>query len=176
MWWSRALIVLVLVALGPVGCGFRPLYGRTDGTETAASSDLAAIRVLGIENRAGQQLRNNLVQRLSPLGEPARPRYALDIKMSETLEGQAESSDGKATVGRMTLTCNYILSDIETGRVVKTGTARSLASMRYLGPRYASVAAERDTESRVLTDMAEEIRSGLAAWFVSHRAANPVNP
>lgn len=171
MWWSRALVVLVLVALGPVGCGFRPLYGRTDSSDSAAAADLAAIRVLGIDNRAGQQLRNNLVQRLTPLGEPAAPRYVLDVKMTETLEGQAESSDGKSTVGRMTLRTNYILSNLETGQVLKSGTTRSLASMRYLGPRYASVAAERDTEQRVITDMAEEIRSILAAYFASSRAA-----
>ena len=171
MWWSRALIVLVLVALGPVGCGFQPLYGRTGGAESPAAADLAAIRVLGIENRAGQQLRNSLVQRLTPLGEPAAPRYVLDVKMVESLEGQAESSDGKSTVGRMTLRAGYTLSDISTGRLLKTGTARSLASMRYLGPRYASVASERDTEERVITDMAEEIRSALAAWFVSSRPA-----
>ncbi|MBC7952285.1 MAG: hypothetical protein H7Z12_10785 [Rhodospirillaceae bacterium] len=161
----------MLVALGPVGCGFHPLYGRTGGSESPAAADLAAIRVLGIEDRAGQQLRNSLIQRLTPLGEPATPRYVLDVKMYETLEGQAESSDGKSTVGRMTLRCSYALSDIQTGKSLKMGTARSLASMRYLGPRYASVAAERDTEERVITDMAEEIRSALAAWFVSSRPA-----
>lgn len=171
MWWSRALIVLVLVALGPVGCGFQPLYGRTDGADTVAAADLAAIRVLGIENRAGQQLRNGLIQRLTPLGEPGNPRYVLNVKMTETLEGQAESSDGKSTVGRMTLNCTYALSDVETGRLIKAGSARSLASMRYLGPRYASVAAERDTEQRVITDMAEEIRSALAVYFASSRPA-----
>ncbi|MBC7905439.1 MAG: hypothetical protein H7Y60_01670 [Rhodospirillaceae bacterium] len=176
MWWSRALIVLMLVALGPVGCGFRPLYARTDGADTSAAADLATIRVLGIENRSGQQLRNNLVQRLTPLGEPSAPRYTLEVKVTETLEGQAESSDGKATVGRMRLQCSYLLKDIETGRALKSGTARSFASLRYLGPRYASVAAERDTEERVLTDVAEEIRTGLAGWFVSVRAAKPANP
>lgn len=171
MWWSRALIVLVLVALGPAGCGFRPLYSHSDGADSTASADLAAIRVLGIENRAGQQLRNSLVKRLSPLGEPARPRYVLEVKISETLSGQAESRDGKSTVGRMQLDCTYSLTDAETGKLLKAGTARSFASMRYLGPRYASVAAERDTEERLLSDTADEIRSGLAAWFVSSRTA-----
>lgn len=176
MWWSRALIVLVLVALGPVGCGFRPLYGRTDAVDTATSTDLASIRVLGIEDRAGQQLRNGLVQRLSPRGEPASPRYTLQVQISQSLEGLAESSDGKATVGRMMLSSTYVLADIRSGRIITTGTARSFASMRYLGPRYASVATERDTEELALADIAEEVRSGLAAYFATRRSAAPANP
>lgn len=177
MWWSRALIVLVLVALGPVGCGFRPLYGRTDSAPTnAAAVDMASVRVLGIEDRTGQQLRNGLIQRLTPQGEPARPLYALEVKVSQRLQGLAESSDGNATVGRMTLECSYTLTEISTGRRLTQGTARSFASMRYLGPRYASVASERNTEELGLADLAEEIRSGLAAWFSSRKATTPANP
>lgn len=176
MWWSRALVVLLVVALGPVGCGFRPLYGRADSAESPAAAELASIRVLGIENREGQLLRNALVKRLTPTGEPGSPRYTLQVKIAKTLVGQAESGDGKATIGSMTLQCSYALSEVTTGRVVKSSATRSFASLRYLGPRYGSVVAERDTEERVLTDAAEEIRSGLAAYFISAHSATPANP
>ena len=166
----------MLVALGPAGCGFRPLYGKADSVDSAEAVELAGVRVLGIEDRNGQQLRNSLVRRLSPRGEPSRPRYSLQVKVTETLEGLAESIDGKATVGRLSAIATFTLHDYKTGAVVTDGSARTLASMRYLGPRYASVATERGTEEVVLNDLADQIHTSLATWFANRRAGVSTAP
>jgi LPS-assembly lipoprotein len=159
----------MVVALGPVGCGFQPLYARGDAGEATAATELASIRVQAIPDRAGQQLRNNLVQRLSPRGEQANASYILDVRFSENLSGLAESSDGNATVGVLQLSGSYTLSEARTGKAMTSGSVNSIASMRFLGPRYASVATERDTEELALGDLAEQIRSRLAAWFANGR-------
>ena len=64
MWWSRALLLFAVLALGPTGCGFRPMYGVPSGPASSVDANLAAIRVGPIKDRIGQQLRNALVQRL----------------------------------------------------------------------------------------------------------------
>ena len=66
--------------------------------------------------------------------------------------------------------------DAQTGKVVHTGSARSITSIRYLGPRYASVVTERDTEENALVDAADQIRNGLAAFFANRRANASTSP
>lgn len=156
----------MVLALGPVGCGFKPIYGRSGGQASSPMADeLASVAVEGIEDRIGQQLRNNLVLALSPRGEPASPRYSLKVQLSESQSGLANSRDGNATVGRVMVSASYVLSDTVKERTLYSGTARAFGGYRLLGPRYASTVAERDAETSVLTEIAAEIRSALAAYF-----------
>jgi len=164
----------MLAALGPTGCGFRPLYGKVDASDSPEAAELATVRVMGIPDRQGQQLRTNLIQRLTPRGEPAQPRYHLTVTLSETLEGLAESKDGKATVGRLYANVGYVLNDARTGKQVVSGTTRSITSMRSLGPRYASVVTERENEDNALVDAADQIRNALAVHFANSR--QPTRP
>ncbi len=163
MWWSRLILVMGVLALGPAGCGFRPLYGQPDGTpQSPTSADLAQIRVAGIADRTGQLLRTQLVHRLSPQGEPANPRFVLDVEVAEDLSGIAESNDGKTTIGRMTLRARYILRDAISGKPVTQAESRSYGTFRYLGPRYGSVVSERSTEESALSEIAADIAGALA--------------
>lgn len=167
MWWSRAILCLMVLALGPVGCGFQPIYARSGGSASSPMADqLAAVRVAAIEDRIGQQLRNNLVLSLSPRGEPASPRYLLTVKLSETPQSMATSKDGNATIGRVQVDATYTLQDMgKDGRLLYSGRARSFSGYRYLGARYASTASEREAETAALTNVADEIRGALAAYF-----------
>lgn len=166
MWWSRALVCLMVLALGPAGCGFQPIYAKPRSAPSSAMAEqLAAVRVAGIEDRLGQQVRNSLVENLSPRGEPAAPRYVLKIQLRESLEGLASARDGNSTIGRNTLTAQYTLTDSGRDVVVYAGETRSMASYRYLGPRYASTASEREAQSAAATEVAYSIRSALIAYF-----------
>ncbi len=76
------MAALLPVALALGGCGFRPLYGSRGNAPGAV--ELAAVTVGPIADRLGQILRNDLTERLSPLGESFEPRYRLDAKLSES--------------------------------------------------------------------------------------------
>lgn len=156
----------MVLAAGPVGCGFQPIYARPGGAASSPVADqLASVRVAAIDDRIGQQLRNNLVETLSPRGEPAAPRYVLVVRINQAFQGMANSRDGNATVGRVTVNATYQLSDTTRGGNVLSGTARAFGGYRYLGPRYASTASERDSETSVMTEIAAEIRGALVAYF-----------
>lgn len=167
MWWSRALALLVLLP-ALAACGFTPLYGRKDGaTDRALANELAAIRVLPIPDRLGQQVRNALVERLTPMGEPARARYQLDVMVNESVGGTGQRKDSKATMGQLTLSATYKLS---LGKdKVYSGSTRSIVSFNFLGPRYGSVAGERDAEERAVGEVAEEIRNQVALILAGYR-------
>ncbi|MBF0323870.1 MAG: hypothetical protein HQL42_02255 [Alphaproteobacteria bacterium] len=173
MWWSRTLLVVMVAVLGPVGCGFRPMYGDRAEQKSPTASELAQIRVGAIEDRIGQQLRNALVQQLSPTGEVARPRYSLSVKVSGSSGAVSTDQSGGAALGNMTMTAQFSLVDIADESVSKTaftGTARSITSYRYYGPRYGTIATERDAEDRALSELAGSIRNQLAAYFSSRAA------
>lgn len=167
MSWSKALLICSVLALGPAGCGFQPLYGRSQASGPVAAQ-LAGVRVGGIEDRLGQQLRNALVDRITPAGEPGAPLYILDVKLNEQIEGLASSQDGHATLARLSLNATYVLRHAQgEGRTLDEGNSRSVVSFRMLGPRYGGVATERDAEERAVTELAEDMRSRLAARFAS---------
>jgi LPS-assembly lipoprotein len=159
---------MAVLVLGPAGCGFQPVYSKPSGAQSSAVAEqLAAVRVLGIEDRIGQQLRNALISQLNPRGEPGRERYTLTVKLQQSSGGMASSKDGNATVERMTISATFILTDTSQGQAVSNGQARAMGSFRYLGPRYASTASERDTEVSLVQEIATEIRTSLAAYFTN---------
>lgn len=155
----------MVLALGPVGCGFQPIYARPGSVASSPMADqLASVRVAAIDDRAGQQLRNNLVLALSPRGEPAAPNFVLTVRLTESVQGMANSKDGNAAIGRLNATATYILTD-SAGKIVHSGQSRTASGFRYQGPRYASTVSERDSETLALSEIAIEIRSALAAYF-----------
>lgn len=166
MSWSRHILAAFLLALGLSGCGFHPMYGRLSAGQGATSAEMQSIRVLAIEDRKGQILRNALVERLTPRGEPATPRYTLKVALTESLGGLGQRKDATATLGEMLLSASFVLSprgaEEGSGHMV-TGAVSTVVSVNYLGPRYGSVAVERDAEERALVDLAEAIRNNIAA-------------
>lgn len=172
MWWSRTLLVVVIATLGLGGCGFRPMYGERAESISPTASELTQIRVDQIEDRIGQQLRNMLVQRITPGGEPGRPRYMLGVKIAESAGAVTTDQSGAAALGNKTVTASFSLTAVD-GQPSKTsfsGSARSITSYRYYGPRYGTVATERDAEERALSELADNIRNQLSAYFASRAA------
>lgn len=159
---------MTVLALGPAGCGFQPVYSRPSGAQSSAAAEqLAAVRVLGIEDRIGQQLRNALISQLNPRGEPGRNRYSLNVILQQSSAGLASSKDGNATIERMTVTATYTLTDSSLETTLASGQVRAISSFRYLGPRYASTASERDSEASVIQEISSEIRTALIAYFTN---------
>lgn len=160
----------MVLALGPVGCGFQPIYARSSGEASSpVAAQLASVRVSGIPDRMGQRLRNGLVATLNPGGEPASPDYALSVTLNESNIGLATSKDGNATVGETSMRASYQLSDTRTGKIVLSGNTRAISGYRFLGPRYASTVSQREAQADALTEIAAEIRGGLTAYFTAPR-------
>lgn len=165
MWWSRLVVMAGVVLLGPLGCGFEPMYAKRGAETGPVMTELASIRIMGIEDRSGQILRNALVTRLNPRGEPARSSYTLVVKLHTSQENLAERSDGKASLGRMFVQASFNLIDIDKDGAILAGSSQSVVSYRLLGPTYGSTAVERDAEQRALIDISEDIRMQLASFF-----------
>lgn len=161
MWWSRAFAALLV--LGLAGCGFRPMYGNLENS-AGIGPELAEIRVLAIDDRQGQQLRNALVQLITPGGEPVAPRYQLTVQSTKSVSGLGFQKNAEATLGRLDMSASFSLADSE-GVLLIGGQSRSAVSFNFLGPRYGSIVHERDAEERATQEVAQDIRRQLGVFF-----------
>jgi len=152
---------MLIVALA--GCGFQPLYGRK--AEGGAAEDLAAVKIALIEDRAGQQLRNFLLDRLNPGGEPAEERYTLSVVLDEARQELAIRKDETATRANLVVSARYQLSDTPTGSVLFKATSTVTTSFNIVQSDFATVSAETDARRRAAREISDEIRSRLALFF-----------
>jgi len=141
------------------------MYGGRGGAPSPAVQAMAETRIALIPNRAGQELRNHLLDRLTPLGQPARPRYELVVGLAERLDNFGIARDESATFGRLTVTANFTLREIASGRPVLAGQSRWTNGFTKVGSHFANLANEADARSRALREIGEDIRQQLGVHF-----------
>ncbi len=154
--------LFVVLLLG--ACGFRSLYG-TDATGDAPG-DLATIEVNPIADRLGQQLRNNLLDLLNPRGRPANPRYFLTVQFEQSTQRLAIEKDAFATRANLRLLANFSLHDLDSRETVLSGKSLMVSSYNILDSEFATLMAEKDAKARAAREIAHDIRTRLAAFFV----------
>ena len=163
MSWFRTFAPLFVVLL--IGaCGFRSLYG-TDATRDA-TGDLATIEINPIADRLGQQLRNKLLDLLNPRGHPANPRYFLTVHLDQSTQRLAIEKDAFATRANFRLGANFSLQDPESREIVLSGKSLMVSSYNILDSEFATLMAEKDAKARAAREIAHDIRTRLAAFFV----------
>jgi LPS-assembly lipoprotein len=163
MWCCRTLLAVAVVVLA--ACGFEPLYGERPGAPNAAVAAMAETRIALIADRSGQELRNALLDRLTPRGQPARPRYELEVGLTERRDNLGISRDDTATYARLTLTASYRLREIASGRVVTSGQSRWTNGFTVVASHFANLTSEADARSRGLREIGDDIRQQLALHF-----------
>jgi LPS-assembly lipoprotein len=168
----RALLLAALGALS--ACGLRPLYGGDEGNPPAGAAsggvrgDLAAIKVAAIPERAGQMLRNALLDHLTPEGEPRQPLYNLVVTRAETEQTPLRRLDEVAMLQVLGVSANWSLRDL-SGAVLTSGVSRTTARFDLTRSQPATEAARENARERTARDLAEDIRMRLALYFRQRR-------
>lgn len=159
----RTLALLGLILLALPGCGFRPLYGGLEGSQRQAQ--LASISITPIQTRLGAELRNDLIDRLTPNGEPDKPHYRLDLTLSEQKTGVGIQPDASVSRWNYTLTADYRLIDLTTNKQVHKGRTQSITAYNVAASQFATLSAAQDAERRAAIDVSNEIEMALALYF-----------
>ncbi len=153
----RAVILAAALLLS--ACGLKPMYAGGAGGQVARG--LAAVEVPAIEGKAGWLVRNALVDRLGAAG-PAVPRYRLDVRLDEKLEGLGLLSNDAIGRERRTLRARYQLVDTVSGTIVLDATAGSDAGIDVVSSEYATIAAEQTALENLAKVVADKIVARLA--------------
>lgn len=161
MSWSRSAAAVVLLLLG-AGCGFRPMYAPVDDRSVLQS--FAGIDVAVIEDRIGQQLRNELLDLLTPRGRPPTPEYVLSVETSESTRKLAVRRTGLATRAELVVGARFTLTTA-TGETLLSQQTSATSSYNLLDSDYATLIAARDAQARAVKLIAEDIRNRLGVYF-----------
>lgn len=165
---ALAAAVALLGGVGSLsGCGLQPMYA--DGTKGTVARGLAGIEVPPIEGKAGWLMRNALVDRLRASGATGAPRFRLDVRLDDNLEGLGLLSDDTIGRERRTLRARYQLVDVGSGKIVVDATAGADAGIDVVSSEYATIAAENkalenlseEVADRIVTNLALQLRKGV---------------
>src|SRR5579875_93134 len=171
MWWFRVAAALACAVL-LAGCGFHPLNARqSNGDSTVAR--LSQVQIELIEDRRGQELRNDLLDRLNPDGQPGQPRYSLAVVIDEANTSVAIAKDASTIRNNLAITAHYKLTDLSTGKSLYEGYVNGLNSYAEITNSYSTIVGQKDAESRVLSSMADDISRRLALYFQRSASEQP---
>src|SRR6267378_1362982 len=172
---ARLLIVAALAAL-TAGC-FQPMYAEhTDGSP-ALREKLMGVEVPPVDKpnasrdaRLGVEIRNALAFKLygNATGMPPTHRLVLRFNTSRS-SLLIDQNTGLPTSENVGIDAQYNLIEIASNKSVMTGTTFSRVSYDMPGSyqRFARSRAFRDAEDRAAQEIAENIQTRLAAFFVA---------
>lgn len=171
----KKILAVCLISL-IAACGFEPLYVQKKHNnlwyfggefDTSITDEMAQIKVQTIAERFGQQVRNDLLDMLTPLGTPRNPKYRLyvDVENKEIMQ-QALRKDITATRERVRYKVNYRL--IEGDKELVSGDSIAYVSYDILANPYSTTTARKKTEENAAKIVANDIALRIGAYFHSY--------
>lgn len=156
------------------GCGFRPLYMPQSGRGGVAETELSAVYVPVMAERAGQLLRQALQQRLEGPGYGAQKRYELITNPAIASEGLGIAADSSTTRFRYNGSANWTLRRLDTARTVLTsGTSRITDGLNIINSQFFAADVETETVTkRIVEALADQIVTQVAI-FLKRQATPP---
>ena len=146
-------------------CGWQPLYGKVDSTGGNAAPQLATVHILPIADRTGQNLYNELRDRMNPSGSPSNPHYDLVINLQERSTQLLILQDQTASRTDLTLTATFQLYQRGNAKPVLQGTSRATTSYDLLNDEFATIQSTNDARRRGALTLADDIATQLAVFL-----------
>ena len=164
---SRRFIVAGLTAW-PLAACMRPMYGTAVSTGGSTAAELRAIDIVEIKDRIGHYLGEDLRFALHG-GDPASQwKYRLEVTVTRSVVTPiVDTETGRADVATMRAEAFFKLMKYEGGPVLVDGRATGSSSYDRLTQRYAGLRAGVDSEKRIAETIADQIRTRLAAYFMT---------
>ncbi len=164
----RKFAIVAVGCLALWGCGFQPLHGTTESGRQV-SEQLAQIAIPVIPNREGQLLRNYLVDRLTPLGEPRVSAYSLEVILGEPRQVLALRRDDIISRYSYNANVSFNLRD-RSGRIAFSGSSGFSTDYEVTNSEFATLNSRENARQRVLELIADDIRNRLAVYLSSPQA------
>lgn len=159
------LFVLGLMASALAGCGFAPVYGeRPANAPTQIALDNVEVAPIA-EKLLGLEMRNGLIDRINPNGEPASPLYRLEVNLNAQRGGVLVQPDASITRYDYILTARYKLIGLEKNETLASGTTSARASYNVVESEYATLIAQQDAGKRAARTLSDDVAMRIALYF-----------
>ena len=179
MWWSRlrhpalrqpwfALLALLALVSPLAGCGWEPLYGQNRGVGGDAGPRMAQVHIQPIADRTGQQLYNNLRDRMNPQGVPPDPNYDLIVTLGQISSPQLVSVNQTATRIDTTFTATFNLYRRDNpGVSIFHATSRTTTAYDIPSDPYSAVVSSADAQRRAAQSLSDDISNRVASFLAT---------
>lgn len=156
---SLRFLSVTIGGLALSGC-LKPMYGGLEGA--ALRSELQAIAIDPIPERAGHYLGNQLRFMLNGTGSEVPPKYRLQVTLRERIQASlVDSVTQRATAGSIIIDADYKLVPVGGGAPITSGVAFTFASYDRSSNRFANIRGARDAEIRDAETLADQIKTRL---------------
>ena len=184
MLYSKKYIALLVLMSFMSGCGFEPLYVEKKSSnewyydnefDTGIREEMANVKIELIQDRIGQLIRNDLLDKLTPKGEPKSPKYFLSVTKIDKQEiDQALRNDITATRQKVIYKVIYVLRNDKHETLIN---GNSVAYLGYdiLRDPYSTTFAQKKNEKNAAKIIANDISLRLGAYFhsIQTKRGNP---
>ncbi len=167
------ILILISGIFLLTSCGFEPLYAKKQNNnswyfsgnfDNSVTQEMAQISIEPIAERFGQQVRNQLLDLVTPLGEPQKPKYRLYVTPNDKqVTQQAMRRDITATRERIRYKVSYYLE--QNNKKILKGNSISFVSYNILSNPYSTTTAQKKTEEDAAKIIANDIALRLGTYF-----------
>ena len=158
-----------MLATGCGDSGFRPLYASSTLNGSDVNEKLAQLQVAPVPGRVGQRLRNELIFQSTGGGYAAEPIYRLEIVLTESISATLVQIDGNSSGSVYNLKAKFRLVRLDDRSVALEGDSYGRVAFQRFDSVFANVRARKDAENRAARNVADDMKSRLAA-FLSNAA------
>lgn len=158
------LIMPVFAALALTACGFTPANAPRSADGSLAFKNVRVdIPKTGalIDDEAGFYLAQGLRDRLGTSGI----QHVMKVKTKIRRSGLGVSGDDVATRYDLTMTTNYVLSDVKTNKVLDKGSVTSVSTFGAPRDPYGRDAAENNAIRQAAAETADRLLYKLAGYY-----------
>ena len=163
----RRAFLLIVGAMTLGSCAdYHPLYANS-GVSSSATEQLSEVSIEPQNTRAGQLLRNNL---LEGMGSSRNPHFVLRLVISEHTNTVSALSVNLPSRMRYSLVVDFSLVEMANGHIAVSGKSFSNVSYDSLNQPVSDMAAASNAMSRAATDSSQDIRQRIAAFFSTRKS------
>lgn len=174
MFRSKRAVSLAAIAVSAAmlsACTVRPLYSDSApaaaGVSSSMRNELSSIAIKPVPTRYGQEVRNRLIFLFAGgQGEPASPRYSLDLRVTSIRETaatrQITRGENEPTAATITMRGTYVLTRNDDGAVVSQGTRQIMSSFDVPRQSFGEMRAEIDAQNRAARELAQLLQLAIA--------------
>ena len=160
---GRLILFAALAAVALSACTVQPLYAPT-AAGTSVASWLGSISIDPVNDRVGQEVRNDLIFQLNGgKGQPASPAYHMRLIVSSSEIALGVNPISTAPAYSVVVAATYEVRSVADDKIVLRSTSRQSASYDIGNQAFANERAKRDAEDRASVLVADDIRIRLAA-------------
>jgi len=150
-------------------CGFHSVYSSHGPDGSPVAEQLSQVGIDPIQERAGQMLRNDLIDRFyGKAGRPSQPRYHLAVALRVGEEDIGTLANATTVLAAVHLFADYALKDAN-GKTLVHGTTSSTTQYDRLTSDYATLATHDAAIERAVREVSEQLTARLGLYFAENQ-------